>query len=37
MWWKALFWVVQNAPAIVEAVKKARERHPDQHKEEVSN
>jgi len=34
MWLKALMYIVRYAPAIVEAVKKARERHPEDHKQE---
>jgi hypothetical protein len=32
---KALWWLVRNAPAIVEAVKSARDRHPREHKEKI--
>jgi len=33
---KALWFVVRNAPAIVEVVKKARERHSKDHTEPVA-
>ena len=39
MWGKILkgvWFIVKNAPAVVEVVKKARGRHKSEHKEEVS-
>ena len=32
---KALWFLLRNAPAIVEAIKAARERHPESAKEKV--
>lgn len=32
---KALVFIVKYAPAVVEAVKKARERHPEDHEEQA--
>ncbi len=34
-WLKAILVIVRYAPAVVEAIKKARERHPEEHKEEA--
>lgn len=32
---QALWWVIKNAPAIVETIKAARDRHPESSKEAV--
>jgi len=34
-WLKAILAVVRYAPAIIEAIKQARKRHPEEHKEEA--
>lgn len=34
-WFKAILAVVRYAPAVIEAIKRARERHPEEHKEKA--